>query len=746
MTEISVDHLLDVNSRLENFIQDNNLSTEFYALEKELDIQPTHELKQIFADKAHADRDLKIGILGRVKAGKSSFLNALVFGGQSVLPKAATPMTAALTILEYGESFEAEVDFYTPEEVAHIKSKHAQYQQLLQEATERKYQEFKKNANLIKKKSDAELRENAKKIAAQELSTSSLHAHFEQYEQMQQSGIQASSLPPSQKVECGSYAELGEKLKDYVGSSGKLMPFSKSITLRLNEERLKELKIIDTPGMDDPIVSREERTRALIAACDVVFLVSPSGQFLNARDLELLKSIKQKNGIKEFHIVASQFDNVLSAPEIKVGGNLPQSIQKALANLTRQQKEIFTSKQEEYGTEACAKFSAFEVLFSSGVSTEIANHYDNLQDPNAKKVLENLRKHYPDFFTTKEMALSNLNLLANTQKVLQILEQVRTQKEAIIAAALQETLQSKLKSLEQFSKGIASALQNKVDKLNTLDLNALKDQLKKLEKIQTKVMSIADEAFEETAITLSNKLKTELDQQIKSFFRDVERASESSQGSRSETRTRRVDTKSDSGFLGKLWGSITGSRYKTESYNVTYKTLKASPIRAALQEATSEIGDLLDSAYNNNISIWRKQLKEDLFKALQKGVEDEYLDPDVIQSSVRAVIASIQLPAFAYDFSLPSILNQSGELVGDYECEAFLEAANEYSYSLKERAKSDVKSILEALQSAIKGAQIGTKLMGSYKQEIETLEQDAQNKEENIRRYSALLEQVKQIF
>ncbi|WP_104751160.1 dynamin family protein [Helicobacter salomonis] len=742
MEEVSVEHLLNVNSRLENFIKDNNLGTEFYALEKELDIQPTHELKQIFEDKAHADRDLKIGILGRVKAGKSSFLNALVFGGQSVLPKAATPMTAALTILEYGESFEAEVDFYTPEEVEHIKSKHAQYQQLLQEATERKYEEFKKNANLVKKKSDAELRENAKKIAAQELSTSSLHAHFEQYEQMQQSGIQASSLPSAQKVECGSYSELGEKLKDYVGSSGKFMPFSKSITLRLNEERLKELKIIDTPGMDDPIVSREERTRSLIAACDVVFLVSPSGQFLNARDLELLKSIKQKNGIKEFHIVASQFDNVLSAPEIKAGGNLPQSIQKALANLTRQQKDIFTSKQEEYGAEACAKFSAFEVLFSSGVSTEIANHYDNLQDPNAKKVLENLRKNYPDFFATKESALSNLNLLANTQKVLQILEQVRTQKEAIITAALQETLQSKLKSLEQFAKGVASALQNKVDKLNTLDLNELKEQLKKLEKIQTKVMSIADEAFEDTAIALSNKLREELDQQIKSFFRDIERAQESSQGSRTEERTKRVDK--GMGFLG--WRSLTGNRYEYKTYNITYKTLKASPIRAALQEATSEIGDLLDSAYNKNITIWRKQLKEDLFKALQKGVGDEYLDPDVIQSSVRAVIASIQLPAFAYNFSLPSILNQSGELVGDSECEAFLSAAEEYSYSLKERAKSDIKSILNALESAIKGAQIGTKLMGSYKKEIEELEQDAQDKEENIRRYNALLEQVRQIL
>ena len=49
------------------------------------------------------NRDLKIGIVGQVKAGKSSFLNALIFDGKSILPKAATPMTAALTKIRYAE-------------------------------------------------------------------------------------------------------------------------------------------------------------------------------------------------------------------------------------------------------------------------------------------------------------------------------------------------------------------------------------------------------------------------------------------------------------------------------------------------------------------------------------------------------------------------------------------------------------------------------------------------------------------
>ncbi len=48
---------------------------------------------------------LKIGVVGQVKAGKSSFLNSLFFEGETVLPKASTPMTAGLTILEYSATY-----------------------------------------------------------------------------------------------------------------------------------------------------------------------------------------------------------------------------------------------------------------------------------------------------------------------------------------------------------------------------------------------------------------------------------------------------------------------------------------------------------------------------------------------------------------------------------------------------------------------------------------------------------------
>lgn len=87
----------------------------------------TEELEKTLKEMQAEDRDLKVGIIGRVKAGKSSLLNALIFEGVEVLPKAATPMTASLTILKYANTLSAEVEFYSPKDIAELKNEHERY-------------------------------------------------------------------------------------------------------------------------------------------------------------------------------------------------------------------------------------------------------------------------------------------------------------------------------------------------------------------------------------------------------------------------------------------------------------------------------------------------------------------------------------------------------------------------------------------------------------------------------------------
>jgi hypothetical protein len=103
------------------------LGSEMDSLKRANSIDDAATLEAALREVESTDRTLRIGVVGRMKAGKSSLLNALLFSGNSVLPKAATPMTAALTTISWGESVSAEVEFYSAEDQRDIARKAQEY-------------------------------------------------------------------------------------------------------------------------------------------------------------------------------------------------------------------------------------------------------------------------------------------------------------------------------------------------------------------------------------------------------------------------------------------------------------------------------------------------------------------------------------------------------------------------------------------------------------------------------------------
>lgn len=731
-----MENLIKMSEALENLVQENDLVGELQGIEKEHDIRPSAELKKVLNEKIEQERDLKIGILGRVKAGKSSLLNALVFKGQNVLPKAATPMTAALTVLEYGDRFEASIEYYSQDEIETIKSKHAICQNILENSQKEKFAELREKNKTGK--SDSELQELARKDAIKKLKDEvSLYAYYEQYEQIKQSGINPSSIGEKEILTCSSYDELNEKLKDYIGSSGKYTPFTKSITLKLNEEMLKDVKIIDTPGVNDPIVSREERTRALLCECDVVFLVSPGGKFLDNNDDKLLGIIRKKNGIQEFYLLASRIDDPLNGLEYR-GKTLNYALEDVIKRITRRQKETFANK----GSKIYEQISAQDVLYNSGISIEIMNNYDNPEnlDDTAKKVLDNLKNNFPDFFASKDVAFATLKKIANIDGILAVVENVRKKKDEIIKQITDDFVSSKKSALNSYKNEIDVIIHKKIETLNSTDIEEIKAQINKIKSIKSKVIINANAAFEDSGAELSSKLKGELNSNIKDLFGGISNASESAKGSETVTETKPIDK--GAGFL--WWRSITGNRYEEKDYQVTRDTLNAGPIRIALQDAIIEINNILGGVYSDNVRDWRKNILKELLSSLQESVGDEALDADMIKQSVRSIIANISLPEFSYDATLPSNLQKSGKLVGS-ECDEFLNALENYRSELRIKTSSDIKAICATLDKAISNANIGDKFINSYEEKIEKLAKDASDKEASIARYNSILAKLKEI-
>ena len=260
--------------------------------------------------KAHAEdiltreRTLKIGIIGQVKAGKSSFLNALVFDGEDILPQAATPMTAALTKIVYGEKAQAEVFFYTPQDWEKgIESLSDRYQRLYEEKW-RGRQRQQKLASLVQP--DFVLQRTAAREMEQEYPNET--AAHQLVEMSQKGEVTVEDLPPSKTV---PLEDVQQDLKAYVGADGAYTPFVKYLVLHIDNPLLKGLEIVDTPGLGDPILSRSQKTNDFLIQCDLVFLLSVTSQFLNRDDLALLQSTLPAEAIQAAVLVGTKFDQAL---------------------------------------------------------------------------------------------------------------------------------------------------------------------------------------------------------------------------------------------------------------------------------------------------------------------------------------------------------------------------------------------------------------------------------------------------
>ncbi len=230
------------------------------------------ELEKTLKEMQAKDRDLKVGIIGCVKAGKSSLLNALIFEGVEVLPKAATPMTASLTVLKYAKNLSAQVEFYSQKDISELENEHARYEREFQRMVDEKVKEQKEKQSLsnrakegfnkvgkflTKNKSDKEapkervlsdekIVKKAERIAKNELEKDiKLVSSYDQYEKMKKSGL-INTETEDPHIQANSLEELNQKLLQFVGADGKFMPCTKAVQISLNNPNLKDLEVIDT--------------------------------------------------------------------------------------------------------------------------------------------------------------------------------------------------------------------------------------------------------------------------------------------------------------------------------------------------------------------------------------------------------------------------------------------------------------------------------------------------------------------
>lgn len=661
-------------------------------------IDSPQQLEQTFQVVQEQNRLMNIGIVGRVKAGKSSLLNALIFDGEPILPKAATPMTAALTTITWGEAFQAKVEFFSEKDISIIKNKAEQYKTRLDKRTQECLEELIKRRSMQQPhgspiSDNKELINMASRRAQSELQREeALFAAYDQYQRMQSSGSARTPQNFQSDIQANNPKELAERLHEYVGAKGEFMPFTKSVHVFMPLEALRDICIIDTPGMNDPVQSREERTVELLKTCDVVFIVSPAGQFLNEQDLEVMGRITQKQGIQELVLIASQVDTQLYGSEKRarlsdalnnIRDQLSVRAQSTLADLKQSNPEVGSVFDNLINS------ARSNLLHSSGLCHSLNRRFDTPEswDSNEKTTWENLTGNYADYFNRENstLSLNSLDSLANIAAIKDVLAQVREKKAAIIQDKLANLSISTRKSLQAFQHQLSSLASNQIALIKNADVEQLNAQLNELKYKQSELALELDPCFNETMFEYRKKLRDEMRKVAENLLWKSKKTINEAVVLEEDYITIQKEG-ALSWFASILWGGgITKEKAEVGK-------LITSQVVSTLIVFIKNIQDELGAEVEGSRYMLNKKLSDNLTHKIREILEKD-TNGQMIKQAILSVIQAIPDDNFNLGIELPEELKNRGTLK-DSEAVKFRDVADNFVGSLSSEVNNKISTFI----------------------------------------------------
>ncbi len=775
---MNAQELIKKSALIEKALQEQGLQERAKPFMSDNAVITTEELEKTLKELQDTNRDLKVGIIGRVKAGKSSLLNALIFEGVEVLPKAATPMTASLTILKYAQNLSAEVEFYSPKDILELENEHERYVREFNRIVDEEVKKQKEKQSLANRAkegiknlsnkfsrnkseeaapkervlSDEEILEKARRIAKNTLNEDTkLVSSYDQYEKMKKSGLlNTEKLDP--RIQANSLEELNQKLLQFVGANGKYMPCTKAVQISLNNPNLKDLEVIDTPGVNDPIASREERTKALLKDCDVVFIISPSGQFLTDSDMDLFDRVSNKEGLQEIYFVASQADSAVgSMSEVeKSNQHLPTALENAQKSLSSQLNSIMGKLIQNYPNqrEIFEKAIKNGVILASGVCFSMYKDFSNQAswERNQKteeyhNALRNLKDFYPDAFSSDDKSKESLLFLSNMSAIKERLEKAAQRKEEIISQKLQGYAESQANNLHNLIVQLLQDLEEEKKRVKNADISTIKEQIKAYEKLSGNIEMKFRGAYEEFILHFIKNIRAGLEETLKKAIQTAK------VGAREEEEEERYTERvKQGGILGSFKRNFLCIFDDDAGYNEVMRTravIKAGAVLDYLTEMHERCESALNDSANSFKVVFKKELYAKVFSQLREIISDDLIDEMAFKRSVDAVLNSIEFKEF--DYTLPSEIGaKTGFLKGD-EAVQFIQSVETHVRDFKAETKNDVKGYIQGLRETLERQNFASDTLKKLQENMQNLHNQAQNKEQSIAQLDVQIQALKGI-
>lgn len=704
-----------MNQQIKDYRQWLNNSVQTLSPFRDLieQIDDLNNIEKEFSQKIERNQDkarkLNIAIMGRVKAGKSTFLNSLLFGGKPILPEAATPKTANLTRISWGEQPCFEVEYYTPDEWQEIENK-----------------------------------------AQQNHDSTAIKAAKEAVSVVQKSNINVQQILQKGKetIQANNLTELEGKLNQYIGNNGDFAPLVKMTHLFLNHEELKGFDVVDTPGMNDPVTSRTERTKEEMARCDAVLFLSLANSFLDQSDMSLLAEQLPNKGIKRMILIASQYDSAinndgynrdsLSATETNIHTRLNRQAKTQLTPLIEQ--------REKAGNANAANLlrQIESPIFASTYANAYAEYPTEQwqQSESMKHSHENLCEIAQTQWNGYQFTQQDWQRIAGFEKVRSVYQQVRSEKAQLIEQQIQSLIPDSQTAFRTILERIGSKTQDRIDILKNKDLKDLDNMQKKNEHYVLKVSETLQEVIDSQIESIQN--------QQKSLSRDIKKSISQYNTLTTSTGTE-TRTKSYTVSISKIYNPF--SWWKTETryrdYEIDYQYASTSDAISLLNEYARDSAGNIEQLFNEIISPakLKKQLKQSLVNLLPTERTD--FNPLTFQSLLNDAIQKLAIPEFNLDIS-----NIGQEIAANFRGEVRnrqIEALKKQLYqSLNHIAQSLAQSLSDETQQLCRSLtalrnNLANHLTEEIHQELQQLKKDCTQKEQMLAQYQQLHQQVHHI-
>ncbi len=410
------------------------------------------------------------------------------------------------------------------------------------------------------------------------------------------------------------------------------MPCTKAVEISLNNLNLKDLEVIDTPGVNDPIVSREECTKALLKDCHVVFVISPSGQFLTDSDMGLFDRVSNKEGLQEIYFVASQTDSAVCATsEVQNSRHhLPTALENAQKSLSssldKAMEALIQTNPNQRGI--FEKAIKNGVILTSGACFSMYKDFKNQASWESKKeeyynAWRNLTNAYPDAFNSVDKSKESLLLLSNMGAIKERLEKAAQKKEEIIPQRLQDYTQSQANNLHNLITQLLQDLEGEKKRIKNADMGAIVKQIEAYENLSDEIEIGFKEAYEEFIFHFIKNIRDGLNETLTKAIQKAKVGAENEE--REECYTERVKQ-------GGVWGSFKRKFFSWADDDAGYDEVSRTRavIKAgAVVDYLKEMHKICEKALNDSVGFFKIVFKIDLYKkvfpVLRQIIRDDSL-------------------------------------------------------------------------------------------------------------------------